>query len=50
MRNNKAFTLEEIMIIVAIIMLLAAIAIPNIMKANQEVNNNAVIDKELPVH
>ena len=32
-RNNKAFTLVEILIVVAILGLLAAIAIPNLMRA-----------------
>ncbi len=34
-RNNKAFTLVEILIVVAILGLLAAIAIPNLIKARE---------------
>ena len=39
-----AFTLVEIMIVVAIIALLAAIAIPNLMRAKTSANTNACID------
>jgi prepilin-type N-terminal cleavage/methylation domain-containing protein len=44
-RTNKAgFTLVEIMIVVAIIGLLAAIAIPNFVKARQNSQTNACLN------
>ena len=44
-RSNKSgFTLVEIMIVVAIIGLLAAIAIPNFVKARQNSQTNACIN------
>ena len=46
MKNNRkaGFTLVEIMIVVAIIGLLAAIAIPNFVKARQTSQTNACIN------
>jgi prepilin-type N-terminal cleavage/methylation domain-containing protein len=44
MSDRKGFTLVEIMIVVAIIGLLAAIAIPSFMKARTQAQQNACIN------
>ena len=44
MRGRKGFTLVEIMIVVAIIGLLAAIAIPSFIKARETSQTNACIN------
>ena len=43
MKHRKGFTLVEIMIVVAIIGLLAAIAIPNFIQARQRAQTNSCI-------
>ena len=43
-RNSKGFTLVEIMIVVAIIGLLAAIAVPNFVQARTTARKNACIN------
>jgi len=42
-RSSKGFTLVEIMIVVAIVALLAAIAIPNLLRARHNANEAAAI-------
>ena len=43
-RNRTGFTLVEIMIVVAIIGLLAAIAIPNFVKAREQAQLNSIVN------
>jgi prepilin-type N-terminal cleavage/methylation domain-containing protein len=43
-RNTKGFTLVEIMIVVAIIGLLAAIAVPNFVQARNQARKNTCIN------
>jgi len=43
MKKAKAFTLVEIMIVVAIIALLAAVAIPNLLRARANANDAAAV-------
>ena len=44
MKPNLAFTLVEIMIVVAIIGLLAAIAIPNFVRAREQAQLNSILN------
>lgn len=50
MGNKKGFTLVEIMIVVGIIALIAAIAIPNYVKAREQTQKNACIENLRQIH
>lgn len=45
MRYNKGFTLIELLIVVAIILIIGAIAIPNLMDSRMRANEGSAIDK-----